>query len=145
MRSSLGKIIQSLAMEEPEYQRAGRIVYDLDPKSGLKTSGYSLVKFRVRIITWASVVALALIATVPDPRAFYLIPLYPHGFDRAIGTSGSSGGGVVGYLVHTALLVFILAAGRRSLYFVATLTLVVVCSINTRGCHQILSGLAIDG
>lgn len=132
-------------MEQPEYKRAGRIDYDQEPKFKFKSPNHSRVSVRVRLITWISVVALALIATIPDPRAFYMIPLYPHGFDRSIGTSGSSGGGVVGYFVHTALFVFILAASRRRVYVIATVALVVVCSINTRGCHHILSGLSIDG
>ena len=132
-------------MEQPEYKRAGRIAYDQELKSKFKSPSHSRVRLRVRLITWISVVALALIATIPDPRAFYMIPLYPHGFDRAIGSSGSSGGGVVGYFVHIALFVFILAASWRWVYIVATVALVIVCLITTRGCHHILSGLSIDG
>jgi hypothetical protein len=104
-----------------------------------------MIRFKWRIATWAGVIALALLATVPDPRAIYLAPLYPHGFDRAIGTSGSGGGGVVGYFVHLSLLVAMLASRRKSFFFIATLALVTVCVLNTRGCHEILSGLSIDG
>ena len=132
-------------MDQPEYKRAGAIVYDHETKNNLQTRRRSDIRFRWRLSTWATVLVLALLATVPDPRAFYMIPLYPHGFDRAIGTAGSSGGGIVGYFVHLSLFVAILAAHRRWFFFVVTLALIIVCSINTRGCHQILSGLAIDG
>lgn len=132
-------------MDQTEYKRAGQIVYDHEIKGSIQTRHHSKVRFRWRLFTWAAVLTLALLATIPDPRAFYMIPLYPHGFDRAVGTAGSSGGGIVGYFVHMFLLVAILAASRRWFFFVVTVALIIVCSINTRGCHQILSGLAIDG
>src|SRR5690606_32361620 len=111
-------------------KRAGQIVYDHEFKGNPQACQQSKIRFRWRISTWAAVLFLALLAAVPDPRAIYMIPLYPHGFDRAIGTSGSSGGGIVGYFVHFTLFVAILAAHRRWFFFVVTLALVVVCSIN---------------
>lgn len=132
----------SCTMDPPACKRAGTIHPD---HQGPASPPRSTIRFRWRLCTWAAILMLALLATVPDPRAFYLIPLYPHGFDRAIGTAGSSGGGVVGYVVHLCLFVSILAARRRWFFFTATLAMIAVCAINTRGCHQILSGLSIDG
>lgn len=132
-------------MDQPEYKRAGQIAYDHEIKSSPQTCHQSKVRICWRLSTWAVVLTLALLATIPDPRAFYMIPLYPHGFDRAVGTAGNSGGGIVGYFVHIILFVAILAAHQRWFFFVTTLALITVCAINTRGCHQILSGLAIDG
>lgn len=132
-------------MELPEYKRAGKIVYDHEIKNNRPKRHRYTIRFRWRLTTWAAVIILALLATVPDPRAFYMIPLYPHGFNRVIGAAESGGGGIVGYLLHLFLFVTILAARRRWLFFAVTLALIVVCSINTLGCRQILSGLTIDG
>lgn len=129
-------------MDQPDYKRAGQIVYDQEFKKGARMHHGSDIRFRWRLSTWAAVLVLALVATVPDPRAFYLTPLYPVGLDRAIGTSGSSGGGIVGYFAHVALLIAMLAARRRYIFFLVTVLLVILCVLNTRGCHEMLKELS---
>ena len=128
-------------MDHPEYKRAGTIVAEENSASIQSESRGSFVPLRWRAITWFGIIGLALIATIPDPRAFYLIPLYPNGFDRAIGTSGSSGSGVVGYIVHFGLFLGMLLAYRRFIFIPSVVILVLVCALNTHGCSEIIEEL----
>lgn len=132
-------------MEEPQYKRAGRIIPDQEIRKRHRPLRSFQIRLRWRLVTWAAVLLIGLLAVAPDPRAFHLIPLYPIGFDRAIHTSREGGDGVVGYLAHLVLFLSILAANRKSVFFLVTLMLIMVCALTTKGCHEILSGLSIDG
>jgi hypothetical protein len=132
-------------MEEPQYKRAGNITYDSDIKNVVHADRPFRIRLKWRLITWTAVMIMALLSTIPDPRAFYLIPMYPMGFDRAAGIAGSNGGGPVGYFVHITLFIAILASTKKRLFFIFSLILIIVCVMNTKGCHSIIEGLSIDG
>jgi hypothetical protein len=132
-------------MEEPQYKRAGNIVHDSEIRDVGHTNRPTKIRLRWRFITWAGILIIALFSTIPDPRAFSLIPMYPMGFDRAIGIPGTNAGGPLGYFLHAGLLVAIMVSTKKSMFFIWSLVLIVVCVLNTKGCHAILEGLNIDG
>ena len=123
-------------MEQPQYKRAGRISQDLESGHGKRTHSESEVRFRWRLATWAGTLLLSMLMLRAPKEYIGMCWMYPMGFDAVIGAKAA--GGSLGYIVHLVLLILMLGVRRRRFFLGVAGVLIIVCVLNTIGCHEML-------